>query len=127
MKRGLIILILFLFPFCFLATGCKDSEDVEIYTTVYALDFITKSIVGDKVKVESIYPASVEIHEYEPSAKKLIAMSKAELIFYIGEGLEPFIEDGLSSTFKNTKCVKITSYSTIKLVNYAGRDRKSVV
>ena len=120
MKRVLIILLIIIFPFCFTGCSCRTKEDIEIYTTVYALDFITKSIVGDKVKVKSVYPASAEIHEYEPSAKQLIAMSKADIIFYIGQGLEPFIENGLQSTFKNTNCVKITSYSSLNLVNYAG-------
>lgn len=119
MKKSLILLLVFLFPLC-IFSGCKREKDVEIYTTVYALDFITKTIVGDKVVVESCYPKAAEIHDYEPTPKQLIAMSKADIVFYIGEGLEPFIENGLASTFKKTNCVKITSFSTIKLVNYAG-------
>ena len=90
-----------------LGVSCKKGEDIEIYTTVYALDFVTKEIVQDKVKVKSIYPKSAEVHEYEPTPKELIKMARADIIFFIGQGLEPFIEKGLDSTFKNTNCVNI--------------------
>lgn len=103
-----------------LGVSCKKGEDIEIYTTVYALDFVTKEIVQDKVKVKSIYPKSAEVHEYEPTPKELIKMARADIIFFIGQGLEPFIEKGLNSTFKNTNCVNISSYSSLNLVSYDG-------
>ena len=118
MKR-IICAVILLFSF-FISMSCKSEDDVKIYTTVYALDFVAKEIVKDKVKIQSVYPKSAEVHEYEPTPKQLIKMAKANIIFYIGQGLEPFIETGLKSTFKNTKCVNISSYSSLNLVSYDG-------
>ena len=117
MKRLIVFILLLLL---FVSVSCSKKDGADIYTTVYALDFITKEIVQDKVKVESVYPKSAEVHEYEPTPKQLIKMANAKIIFYIGQGLEPFIEKGLNSTFKNTNCVNITNYSSLNLVSYDG-------
>ena len=118
MKKLVLFLLVMVLSISCLA--CTNKEGAEIYTTVYALDFVTKEIVKDKITVKSVYPKSVEIHDYEPTAKQLITMSKAELIIYIGQGLEPFIESSLNSTFKKTKCVNISENREINLVSFDG-------
>ena len=46
-------------------TGClfkRDTmEDIDIYTTIYPLNYLTTYLYGDYSKVHSIYPSGVEV------------------------------------------------------------------
>ncbi|MFD1067044.1 metal ABC transporter solute-binding protein, Zn/Mn family [Oceanobacillus locisalsi] len=93
-KRMIIFSGLFLL---FLA-GCQSAEDgqdgnqeqLEISTTIFALeDFISK-IGGDYVDVESIYPPNADAHTYEPSSREMVDLAKEDLFIYSGVGMEPF-------------------------------------
>lgn len=117
MKKILLTIIVMIISLTLL--GC-DEDKVDIYTTVYPLQFFTEQIVGDKLNVKSAYPNSAEVHDYEPTAKTLINMSEAKMIIYIGQGLEPFIEKGIDSTFKNVLCLKVTGCSKLFLVTKDG-------
>lgn len=91
MKKLLLIFILFCLMFL---VGCKsEEENVDIYASIYPVYFITDEIVQDKLVVKQIYPTGADVHEYDPgNGKEMVSMSKAKLMFYIGSGLEGFIE-----------------------------------
>lgn len=117
MKKILLPILMIIISF--MLFGCEE-EKVDIYTTVYPLTFFTEQIVGDKLNVKSAYPSNAEVHDYEPTAKTLIKMSEAKMIIYIGLGLEPFIEKGISTTFANVKCLKVSSCKSLLLVTKDG-------
>ena len=50
--------ILLLVSLSFLLTGCKqdDFEDINIYTTVYPIEYITNYLYGEYSNINSIYP-----------------------------------------------------------------------
>ncbi|WP_244444972.1 metal ABC transporter solute-binding protein, Zn/Mn family [Oceanobacillus jeddahense] len=67
-----------------------DQEQLEISTTIFALeDFISK-IGGEYVDVESIYPPNADAHTYEPSSREMVDLAKKDLFIYSGVGMEPF-------------------------------------
>lgn len=74
--------------FALLLTGClfkRDSmEDIDIYTTIYPLNYLTTYLYGDYSKVHSIYPSGVEVSEYNLSDKKINEYSKSELFIFNG-------------------------------------------
>ncbi|HRT68634.1 MAG TPA: zinc ABC transporter substrate-binding protein [Bacilli bacterium] len=106
MKKTLLIFILI--GIVMMITGCKASDQADIYTTVYPIEFVAKEIVKDKKIVKSVYPRGGEVHDYEPYPKQIIAIADSDILFYIGLGLEPFIENALTTTFNNLKTVKVT-------------------
>lgn len=75
-------------------------DKLSVYTTVYPLTYFTERIGGDLVEVESIYPAGANEHTYEPTQQDMISLAEANLVFYIGMGLEGFIEKA-QTTLKN--------------------------
>ncbi|GAA0342441.1 metal ABC transporter solute-binding protein, Zn/Mn family [Oceanobacillus oncorhynchi subsp. oncorhynchi] len=90
--------ILFFGLFLLFLAGCqsaddsqdRDQEQLEISTTIFALeDFISK-IGGDYVDVESIYPPNADAHTYEPSSREMVDLAKKDLFIYSGVGMEPF-------------------------------------
>lgn len=76
------------------ATNEKDlsSEKLLIYTTVYPLQYFTERIGGKFVDVQSIYPPGTDEHVFEPTQKDMMSIAKGDLFFYIGLGLEGFVQ-----------------------------------
>ncbi|PSL31125.1 zinc transport system substrate-binding protein [Planomicrobium soli] len=77
-----------------------ETEKVEVYTTVYPLTYFTERIGGERVNVNSVYPAGANEHTFEPTQKDMIALAEADLMFYVGLGLEGFI-DNAKKTLEN--------------------------
>lgn len=94
-KYVLIIALLLLI----ILTACgnkeieKNNDQLTIYTTVYPLQYFTERIGGDAVNVQSIYPPGSDEHTFDPTQKDLMALADSDLFFYIGLGLEGFVEN----------------------------------
>ncbi|ARF16840.1 metal ABC transporter solute-binding protein, Zn/Mn family [Sporosarcina ureae] len=72
----------------------KESADqLSVYTTVYPLQYFTERIGGNHVDVKSIYPTGVVEDTFDPSQKELMSLANSDLFFYIGLGLEGFVEN----------------------------------
>lgn len=71
-----------------LLTGClfkRDTmEDIDIYTTIYPLNYLTTYLYGNYSKVHSIYPSGVEVSEFNLSDKKISEYSKSDLFIFNG-------------------------------------------
>ncbi|AOV07030.1 metal ABC transporter solute-binding protein, Zn/Mn family [Sporosarcina ureilytica] len=102
-KKTLFIVSLL---FIFVLAGCtnnkkvEDDDTVQIYTTVYPLQYFAERIGGDAVSVKTIYPPGSDEHTFDPTQKDMIALADADLFFYIGLGLEGFVENA-EKTLKN--------------------------
>ena len=107
MRKLIYIFTLILTASLFLA-GCgssspqtgKDDAKLTIYTTVYPLQYFTKEIGGEYVDVNSVYPAGVDEHTFEPTQKDIINIAEADLFYYIGYNLEGFVTNA-KKTLKN--------------------------
>lgn len=67
-------------------TGCifkRDSmENINIYTTIYPLNYLTSYLYGEHAKIHSIYPSDVNVSEYNLSDKKISEYSKSDLFVF---------------------------------------------
>jgi zinc transport system substrate-binding protein len=100
MKKTAFILSLFIIISTFLS-GCgqeaadtnkNDDNLLQIYTTVYPLQYFAEQIGGEYVSVESIYPPGADEHTFEPSQKDMMELADADLFLYVGLGLEGFVD-----------------------------------
>ena len=90
---------------CF--AGCIDSEEEAVETeaevlgnvivSTYHVQQLVSAVAGDSVAVEIISPSNVPVHDYEPSAADLIRLTDADLFFYHGLNLEPWVDSTISS------------------------------
>lgn len=114
-KKGLLILSL-LFTLLLAACGNKDmienNDQISIYTTVYPLQYFAERIGGDAVNVQSIYPPGADEHSFDPTQKEMIKLADADLFFYIGLGLEGFVENA-EKTLKNEHVKMIATAESI--------------
>nr|WP_106780560.1 zinc ABC transporter substrate-binding protein [Lysinibacillus timonensis] len=74
-------------------TNDEQANTIDIYTTVYPLSYFAERIGGEYVNVSSIYPPGSNEHTFEPTQQDMMALAESDLFFYIGLGLEGFVEN----------------------------------
>ncbi|MFJ8236261.1 metal ABC transporter solute-binding protein, Zn/Mn family [Ureibacillus sp. NPDC094379] len=92
--------------------SAEGQKKLKVYTTVYPLSYFTERIGGEFVEVESIYPPGSNEHTFEPTQQDMIKLAEADLLFYIGFGLESFIEHA-QKTLKNEKIEFVATSANI--------------
>lgn len=100
-----------------LLTACGNKEKINkdqlsIYTTVYPLQYFAERIGGEAVNVQSIYPPGADEHTFDPTQKDMIALADSDLFFYIGLGLEGFVENA-EKTMQNEHVKMIATAEAI--------------
>jgi len=108
MKRTALIFSIFIIIGTFLSGCGKETTDskkenknlLQVYTTVYPLQYFAEQIGGEYINVETIYPPGSDEHTFEPSQKDMMALADADLFLYVGLGLEGFV-DKASKTLEN--------------------------
>jgi zinc transport system substrate-binding protein len=85
----------FLFFFCLFASliflsplAAEEALSRQVLVSVAPYKFFVDQISGGTVQVKLMVPAGASAHTYEPSAKEMLAVSKADLWFVIGESFE---------------------------------------
>ena len=71
----------------FIMTGCSlfksdAMDDIEIYTTIYPVNYLIKYLYGNNSTIYSIYPSEVNFKEYKLSDKKLNEYAKSSLYVF---------------------------------------------
>ena len=74
-----------------LLTGCikrYDMEGINIITTIYPIEYVTKRLYGESANIKSIYPNGVDINEYKLTNKQLKDFSNNDLLIYNGNSTD---------------------------------------
>lgn len=115
-------IIIFLIVLCTL-TGClkRDTmEGIEIYTTVYPLEYITNRLYGNNSTVKSIYPNGIDPFTYPSlTEKQLSDYSIASLYIFNGLTSE---KDYVVPLFKHNKDLKIINASLSMKTSYGNEE-----
>lgn len=111
--RKLITFILTLTFISILLTSCANSTSKDtlnennaddkpvIYTTFYALEYITKELVGDNIDVYGLTSSGGDIHSYEPTMKDMENINKADMFIYLSDEVEVSAKNISNSVNKN--------------------------
>lgn len=81
MKKLLTLALLFII------SGCLNPEtryELDIYTSVYPIEFATRTLYGHNSNVRSIYPDEVDVEEYTLTEKQIEDYSEADLFIFNG-------------------------------------------
>jgi zinc/manganese transport system substrate-binding protein len=102
-RISIVTAVLILF---FSTLGCQPAATAgngkkSIVVTYSVLGSIVKALVGDKVAVVVSIPNGLDPHEWEPSAKDIEAINKADLVVQNGLGLEGGLEKTLAAAESN--------------------------
>lgn len=107
-------------------TTKEDTDKIDIYTTVYPLSYFAERIGGEYVNVSSIYPPGTNEHTFEPTQADMMSLADADLFFYIGLGLEGFVEKAKNTLEnENVKLVATSDAITDDMLNASEEEEHS--
>ena len=99
-------------------TGCiikkDDFDNINIYSTIYTIEYITDELYGVHSKITSIYPDGIKIPEYTITNKKLNDFSKGDLFVYNGLGNEKQIAAALINKNKRLNIIDVSQGLELK-------------
>lgn len=75
------------------AANTPSSDKIFVVTTVYPLAEFVQQVGGDRVYVVNVTPAGAEPHDYEPSPRDVARVADADLLVYVGGGLDTWAAD----------------------------------
>ena len=131
MKRLMLLFLSTCLPLSLLLTACgneqskkKDKDIITVYTTVYPLQYFTETIGGSYVEVQTVYPPGSDEHTFEPTQKDMNDLINADFFFYIGLGLEGFVNKA-KETLKNEEVTLVSLGDQINLQKTHSDDEAS--
>ncbi len=124
MRKSKIILIILAFVLTavpLLASACQPPANTNtkktIVVTYSILGSIVKDLVGSQVNVIVSIPNGLDPHEWQPSAKDIAAINKADLVIQNGLGLEGGMEKTLEVARQSgVKFATASDYITVRHV-----------
>lgn len=78
-------------------TNATENNKLDVYTSLYPIQYVTERIGGDTVSVNTVYPPGADAHTYEPTSKEMIKIAKSDAFVYLGAGMESFAETAAES------------------------------
>lgn len=103
-----IVTIVLIGIICLSVSGCfkRDLlEDINIYTSVYPIEYITDRLYGDHSNIKSIYPDGVDPRKYTLTDKQIKDYSKGSM--FIFNGLVASEKEDVIQMFKDNKNIRI--------------------
>lgn len=80
--------------------GCSVESSAggagEVVASFYPLAYAAERVGGESVSVRNLIPPGAEPHDFELSARDVEAVRSAELVFYLGSGFQPALEDAVA-------------------------------
>ncbi|MFB7950407.1 metal ABC transporter substrate-binding protein [Kitasatospora phosalacinea] len=73
----------------------KDGGKLEVVASFYPMEFLTRQIGGEHVKVTDLTAPGVEPHDLELTAKQVAAVQRADAVVYL-KGLQPTVDKAVA-------------------------------
>lgn len=92
-------------------TSCfkrDDLEGVDIYTTVYPIQYVTDFLYGYNSNVKSIYPAETNLEDYQPTDKQIEEYARGSIFVYNGLSNEKGIARDFLNSNKKLKIIDVS-------------------
>ncbi|SFB18410.1 MULTISPECIES: metal ABC transporter solute-binding protein, Zn/Mn family [unclassified Bacillus (in: firmicutes)] len=121
--KKIMAIITIIMTFSLLLSACSQEKNsstvnkdgkISVYATVYPLEYFAKRIGGEHVNVDTVYPPGSDEHTFEPSQRDMMKIADSDMFFYVGLGLEGFVEKS-KETLKNENVEMISVGEHVKI------------
>lgn len=117
MKRIIMLIAIILITITLSACTKSLCENENcIYVTVYPMKYLVEQIAGEYVDVVNVPGSNVHSESIDWSAKEIIDMKNADILFYINGGVDTYIPEKETSVFKDSN-VKLVDISDTVVYN----------
>ncbi|MEC9488821.1 MAG: zinc ABC transporter substrate-binding protein [Halanaerobium sp.] len=86
---------------------------LHIMASIYPLYFLASRVAGDLAEIEQLVPNGVEIHNYQPTPRKLARLEGADAFIYNGLGLEPWAEKVVANIAAEDQVLRASGVVTL--------------
>ncbi len=90
------------------ATTPPASTKLNVVATTTLVGDVVRQIGGDAIQVAVLLPVGVDPHRFEPTPQDAVLLSKADMIFANGAGLEEFLSRLLESAAGNAPVIQVS-------------------
>ena len=105
MKRKYLTAVLLAVILAVLLTGCSgqpqtEDERIKIVCTIFPQYDWTRQVLGeleDEAEVTLLMKNGSDLHSYQPTVWDMVAISEADLFFYIGGTSDFWVQDALAN------------------------------
>ncbi|HEY2494190.1 MAG TPA: metal ABC transporter substrate-binding protein [Paenibacillus sp.] len=132
MKLSKWVVSALLFSIVIVVSGCgsnrgdssPSSDRLNVRVSFYPMYEFTKNVAGDLANVETLIPAGVEPHDWEPTPRDLATIEDADVLVYNGAGLEGWI-DQVTSAVNNDKLVQVEASHGIAIMEGSEEEKEA--
>ena len=89
-------------------TIAENSDKIQIVTTIFPLYDFINNIGKDKVDVNMLIPAGVDVNDYEPTPQDIMMINESDLFIYMGEDIEYWAKTLVNSLDDKVKIIDVT-------------------
>lgn len=93
----------------------KENGKLKVYASFYPMYDFASKIGGDKIDIKQLVPTGTEPHDWEPSSKDLVDITKADMLIYNGAGMEHWVED-VTNSANNEKLMLVEASKGVDLI-----------
>ncbi|MFP7774704.1 metal ABC transporter substrate-binding protein [Ligilactobacillus sp. LYQ112] len=93
-----------------------STHRLQVVTTFYPVYDFTKAVVGNRADVSVLIPAGTEPHDFEPTAREVARMSRADMVIYTTKYMAPWI-DALRPSLRDDHTTLVAAGKGIPLIN----------
>jgi len=104
--------------------GTEPSSKIKVLATFYPIYDFAQNVGGDKVSVSLLVPETVDVHDFEPTPSSIADVSSANVLIYSGAGLEPWIQNVITSA-ENPKLIQVDTSKGIQLLPVPAQFQKN--
>jgi zinc transport system substrate-binding protein len=95
--------------------GENGKDKPLIYTSIYPIYDFANNVGKDKISLKMMIPPGSEPHDWEPTAKMMTELEKADVFIYNGAGMEPWAEKMIGAV-NNKKLIVVEASNGIDLL-----------
>lgn len=128
--KNKIIFVFIIIVILFNISGCKaksaqatTENKITVYASFYPMYDFAKNIGKDRINLKLIIPSGLEPHDFEPSAKMIGNMEKADVFIYNGLEIEPWA-DKLIGSINNKNLLVVEASNGVKLLKNQGKEER---
>ena len=116
-QRALILLILagLLLSACASPNAVQgNAGTLNVVATTTIVGDVVKNVGGDWITLDTLIPVGVDEHGYQPTPQDVAKVSRANLVFINGAGLEPFIDKLTQNASGKAQIISVSDGITLE-------------
>ena len=101
-----------------LSTSMLVADVPKVTVDIAPVHSLVSSVMEGVGKPDLIMPAGASPHEYQLKPSNAKSLEDADVVFWIGEDLTPWLENGLDSLAKNASITSLLGVDGIELLSF---------